>query len=117
MGTHVAITVNGSNCHFELNVFKTVIAIGFPTSISKGWEFRRRDSDVDSSSDNSKSSSRGEPFLKKHRLVSSLISPGNDATSGTPRSQPEDKSDHNSGDQFKTGKANKMQIGSIKRRL
>ena len=33
MGTHVAITVNGSNCHFELNVFKSVIASGFPISI------------------------------------------------------------------------------------
>ena len=79
------------------------------------WEFRRRDSDVDSSSDNSKLSSSGEPVLKKHKLVSSLISPENDETSGTPRSQPEDKSDHGSGDQFKIGKANK--IGSIKRRL
>ena len=76
------------------------------------WEFRRRDSDVDSSSDNSKSSSSGEPVLKKHKLVSSLISPENDETSGTPRSQPEDKSDHGSGDQFKIGKANLMQIAS-----
>ncbi|RVW32498.1 hypothetical protein CK203_081300 [Vitis vinifera] len=33
MGTHVAITVNGSNCHFELNVFKSVTASGFPISI------------------------------------------------------------------------------------
>ena len=79
------------------------------------WEFRRRDSDVDSSSDNSKSSSSGEPVLKKHKLVSSLISPENDETSGTPRSQPEGKSDRSSGDQFKIGKANKMQIGSSKR--
>ena len=76
------------------------------------WEFRRRDSDVDSSSDNSKSISSGEPVLKKHKLVSSLISPENDETSGTPRSQPEDKSDHGSGDQFKIGKANLMQIAS-----
>ena len=50
------------------------------------WEFRRRDSDVDSSSDNSKLSSSGEPVLKKHKLVSSLISPENDETNGTPRS-------------------------------
>ena len=68
-------------------------------------------------SDNSKSISSGEPVLKKHKLVSSLISPENDEASGTPRSQPEDKSDHGSGDQFKIGKANKMQIGTIKRRL
>ena len=80
------------------------------------WEFRRRDSDVDSSSDNSKSSSSGEPVLKKHKLVSSLISPENDETSGTPRSQQEGKSDLSSGDQFKIGKANKMQIGSSKRK-
>ena len=33
MGTHVAITVNGSNCHFELNVFKSVTASSFPISI------------------------------------------------------------------------------------
>ncbi|RVW81512.1 Cyclin-D4-1 [Vitis vinifera] len=33
MGTHVASTVNGSNCHFELNVFKSVTASGFPISI------------------------------------------------------------------------------------
>ena len=63
-------------------------------------------------SDNSKSISSGEPVLKKHKLVSSLISPENDETSGTPRSQPEDKSDHGSGDQFKIGKANLMQIAS-----
>ena len=36
-------------------------------------------------SDNSKSISSGEPVLKKHKLVSSLISPENDETSGTPR--------------------------------
>ena len=65
------------------------------------WEFRRRDSDVDSSSDKSKLSSSGEPVLKRHKLVSSLISPENDETSGTPRPQPEDKSDRSSGDQFK----------------
>ena len=66
-------------------------------------------------SDNSKSISSGEPVLKKHKLVSSLISPENDETNGTPRSQPEHKSDRSLGDQFKIGKANK--IGSIKRRL
>ena len=33
MGTHVASTVNGSNCHFELNVFKSVTTSGFPISI------------------------------------------------------------------------------------
>ena len=31
-------------------------------------------------------SSSGEPVLKKHKLVSSLISPENDETNGTPRS-------------------------------
>ncbi|RVW16340.1 hypothetical protein CK203_067701 [Vitis vinifera] len=76
---------------------------------------QEEDSDVDSSSDNSKSSSSGEPVLKKHKLVSSLISPENDETSGTPRSQAEGKSDRSSGDHFKIGKANKMQIGSSKR--
>ena len=33
MGTHVAVTVGGSNCHFELHVFKSVTASGFPRSI------------------------------------------------------------------------------------
>lgn len=79
------------------------------------WEFRRRDSDVDSSSDNSKSISSGEPVLKKHKLVSSLISTENDETSGTLRSQAEGKSNPSSGDQFKIGKANKMHIGSSKK--
>ena len=79
------------------------------------WEFRRRDSDVDSSSDNSKLNSSGDPVLKKHKLVSSLISPENDETSDTPRSLPEGKSDPSSGDQFNIGKANKMHIGSSKK--
>ena len=62
------------------------------------WEFRRRDSDFDSSSDNSRLSSSGEPVLKRHKLFSSLISPENDETSGAPRSQPEGKSDRSSGE-------------------
>lgn len=79
------------------------------------WEFRRRDSDLDSSSDNSKSCSSVEPVLKKHKLVSSLLSPENVDTSGTPRSQQGGDSDPSSGDQFKIGKANKKCFGSSKK--
>ncbi|GFZ01370.1 hypothetical protein Acr_14g0010050 [Actinidia rufa] len=55
------------------------------------WQFRRGDDDLDSSSNGTKSSSRGEPVLKKHKLVSNLILPENDETSNTPLSQPENQ--------------------------
>lgn len=48
------------------------------------WEFRRNEeNDVDSSCDDSKSSSRS--LLKKHKLVSGLITVGDDETSETSR--------------------------------
>ncbi|KAL6174714.1 hypothetical protein ACLB2K_051360 [Fragaria x ananassa] len=49
--------------------------------LSLRWEFRRKDNDDDSASDESKSSS--EAALEKHKLVSSLISVENDEGNGT----------------------------------
>ncbi|KAL2543474.1 uncharacterized protein Fot_12707 [Forsythia ovata] len=51
------------------------------------WEFRRREDDIDSSSDDSKSNSSREPVHKKHKLVSDIVLPENDEVSDTPRSQ------------------------------
>ncbi|KAK3227549.1 hypothetical protein Dsin_007411 [Dipteronia sinensis] len=46
------------------------------------WEFRRKEDELDSSSDELKSSSHGEPILKNHNLVPGLmISLDNDETS------------------------------------
>ncbi|KAL5814188.1 hypothetical protein ACOSQ3_024979 [Xanthoceras sorbifolium] len=47
------------------------------------WEFRRKEDELDSSSDDLKSSSNGQPVLKKHNLVAGLISLDNDETSNT----------------------------------
>ncbi|XP_022754091.1 uncharacterized protein LOC111302441 [Durio zibethinus] len=67
------------------------------------WEFRRNeDNDIDSSCDDSKSSSG--PLLKKHKLVSSLISSGDDETSRLKR-----KSNEN------PGRGNLMNIGKGKK--
>ncbi|KAA8522417.1 hypothetical protein F0562_013222 [Nyssa sinensis] len=79
------------------------------------WEFRRRDDNFDSSSDDSKSSSGGEPVLKKHKLVSNLILPKIDETSERPESQQEDQFESNTGGHFEFGKANKMHIGLSKK--
>ncbi|KAK9265358.1 hypothetical protein L1049_003508 [Liquidambar formosana] len=79
------------------------------------WDFRRRDSDLDSSSDDSKSSSSDEPAFKKHKLVSSLDSPENDETSDTPRFQQNGKDDAGTGGHSNSGKAKKKKIGSSKK--
>ncbi|KAL2516747.1 Uncharacterized protein Adt_12994 [Abeliophyllum distichum] len=51
------------------------------------WEFRRREDDIDSSSDDSKSNSSREPVHKKHKLVSDIVLPENDEVNDTSRSQ------------------------------
>lgn len=52
------------------------------------WEYRRKDDEVDSSSDDSKSSLGNEPDQKKHKLVSNLSLPdGDDEAIDTPSSQ------------------------------
>uniref|UniRef100_A0A5B6Z3Q7 Uncharacterized protein n=1 Tax=Davidia involucrata TaxID=16924 RepID=A0A5B6Z3Q7_DAVIN len=79
------------------------------------WEFRRRDDNFDSSSDDSKSSFSGEPVFKKHKLVSNLILPKHDETSESPGSQQEDQFEPNPGGHFEFGKANKMHIGLSKK--
>ncbi|CAK9157724.1 unnamed protein product [Ilex paraguariensis] len=76
------------------------------------WQFRRREDDFDSSSNDSKSSSSGEPVLKKHKLVSNLILPENNENINIPRSRQKDLLDPGMGAHFEFGKANKMHIGS-----
>ncbi|GFS37130.1 hypothetical protein Acr_00g0050040 [Actinidia rufa] len=75
------------------------------------WQFRSGDDDLDSSSNDTKSSSRGEPILKKHKLVSNLILPKNVETSNTPLSQQENQLGPYMGIPFELGKSNKMHIG------
>ncbi|CAA2975221.1 Hypothetical predicted protein [Olea europaea subsp. europaea] len=55
------------------------------------WEFRSREDDVDSSSDDSKSNSSHEPVHKKHKLVFDIVLPEKDEVNGTPRSQRNNK--------------------------
>ncbi|XVF10585.1 hypothetical protein REPUB_Repub07fG0195100 [Reevesia pubescens] len=67
------------------------------------WEFRRNeDNDLDSSCDDSKS--RSGPLLKRHKLVSSLISVGDDETS---RLKQKDNENPGIGGQINIGKAKK----------
>ncbi|KAL7165374.1 hypothetical protein ACSBR2_041124 [Camellia fascicularis] len=78
------------------------------------WEFSSRDDDLDSSSEDSKSSSSGKAVLKKHELVSNLILPENDETINTPLSQQESEKGHDRVP-FEFGKAHKMHIGRRKK--
>ncbi|CAL5434052.1 unnamed protein product [Camellia sinensis] len=78
------------------------------------WEFRSRDDDLDSSSEDSKSSSSGKAVLKKHELVSNLILPENDETINTPLFQQESEKGHDRVP-FAFGKAHKMHIGRRKK--
>ncbi|XP_059641826.1 uncharacterized protein LOC132283817 [Cornus florida] len=80
------------------------------------WEFRRRDDEFDSSSDDAKSNSSGEPAYKRHKLVSNFILPEFDENGDEPGSQQNDQFEPNTQGHFEFGKANKMQIGSSKKR-
>lgn len=74
-------------------------------NFQKIWEFRRRDDDIDSSADDSKTSSRIEPVQKKHKLVSALIlAAGNDEISDTPECQLNDQPESGEGVHFELGK-------------
>ncbi|KAB5573561.1 hypothetical protein DKX38_000755 [Salix brachista] len=66
------------------------------------WEFRRKDDDSDSSSNDSKTS--GEPALKKHKLISSFISVDNDGTSDASKLHQIGNCDTDISDQMKSGK-------------
>jgi hypothetical protein len=67
------------------------------------WEFRRKDDDSDSSSNDSKPS--GEPALKKPKLISSFISVDNDETSDASKLHQIGNCDPGISDQMKSGKA------------
>ncbi|XVF13111.1 hypothetical protein REPUB_Repub08aG0179900 [Reevesia pubescens] len=73
----------------------------------KRWEFRRnKDTDLDSSCDDSKSSHG--PLLKRHKLVSGLISVDNDdETSETSSLKQKDNENTGAGDQSNIAKAKK----------
>ncbi|KAL6990387.1 hypothetical protein U1Q18_047569 [Sarracenia purpurea var. burkii] len=75
------------------------------------WEFRRGEDDLYSSSNDTISSSGGEPVPKKDKLVSHMmILPENAATKGTPLSQQESQLDPHMGIPFESGKADKKPI-------
>ncbi|XWS49959.1 hypothetical protein CRYUN_Cryun12cG0047200 [Craigia yunnanensis] len=80
------------------------------------WEFRRsEDNDLDSSCDDSKSSTG--PLLKKHKLVSSLISVGDDETSETSRIKQKDNENPGRGGEINIGKAKKRKTRNISSKL
>jgi len=67
------------------------------------WEFRRKDNDSDSSSNDSKPS--GEPALKTYKLISSFISVDNEETSEASKLHQNGNCDPGISDQMKSGKA------------
>ncbi|XVF52917.1 hypothetical protein PTKIN_Ptkin05aG0056700 [Pterospermum kingtungense] len=76
------------------------------------WEFRRNeDNDPDSSFDNSKSSNGS--LLKNHKLVSSLVSVGDDDTSETGRLKQKDNENPGRECQIRTGKAKKRKSRNL----
>ncbi|XP_022737215.1 uncharacterized protein LOC111290084 [Durio zibethinus] len=80
------------------------------------WEFRRNEDDnLDSSCDDSKSSS-GQLF-KKHKLVSSLNSVGDDETSETSRLKQKDNDNPGTGGHRNIGKAKKRKTRNVSNNL
>ncbi|XP_038679335.1 uncharacterized protein LOC119980626 isoform X2 [Tripterygium wilfordii] len=65
--------------------------MGDEVKFQQRWEFRRADDGFDSSCDDSKSSSGSPSVLKKHKMVSKLISPDNDESSDASRPQQKEK--------------------------
>ena len=80
------------------------------------WEFRRNeDNDLDSSCDDSKSSTG--LLLKKNKQVSSLISVGDDETSETRTLKQKDNENPGRGGQINIGKAKKRKTRNISSKL
>lgn len=77
------------------------------------WEFRRKDNDLDSSSDDSKSSSIGQPVLKKHKLASSMISLDDDETCNASRPELYHSSNPGLGDQIEFAKGKEKKIRRV----
>ncbi|KAF5478251.1 hypothetical protein F2P56_004827 [Juglans regia] len=84
--------------------------IGDALKFQQRWEVRR-DNELDSSSEESKSSSSGQPVLKKHKLVSSFTSHENDESTDTSRFQLKGKNVAGTGAQIKNGKSEKTHSG------
>ena len=81
--------------------------MGEELKFQQRWEFRRGDTEFDSSSEESKSSSSSQPVLKKHKLVSSFISDEHNEAMDTNRVQQKGKRIPGNGGQIKIGKAKK----------
>ncbi|KAJ9173633.1 hypothetical protein P3X46_016749 [Hevea brasiliensis] len=71
------------------------------------WEFRRGNSDFDSSTDDCKSSLGGEPACSKSTLVSCMVPVGKDETSKASRFQQKGNNEPCISGQFEIGKAEK----------
>ncbi|OMO58628.1 hypothetical protein COLO4_34476 [Corchorus olitorius] len=82
--------------------------MGDQLGFQQRWEYRKTDNDLDSSCDDSKSSN--DPLHKRHNLVSSLVSVGDDETSESIRLKQKDN-DNTAGteglQQINVGKAKK----------
>lgn len=77
------------------------------------WEFRRKDNDLDSSSDDSRSSSIGQLVLKKHKLASSMISLDDDETCNASRLELNHSSNPGLGDQTEFAKGKEKKIKRV----
>lgn len=91
--------------------------MGEEPKFQQRWEFRRGDTEFDSSSEESKSSSSSQPVLKKHKLVSSFISDEHNEAMDTNRVQQKGKRIPGNGGQIKIGKAKKKDARSRKENL
>ncbi|KAJ9147944.1 hypothetical protein P3X46_030056 [Hevea brasiliensis] len=80
------------------------------------WEFRRGDSDFDSSTDDSKSNLGGAPARNKRKLISSSVVVNNDETCEASRFQQKgNNNDPCISGQFELGKAEKGKRGRVKK--
>ncbi|EEF51200.1 hypothetical protein RCOM_1687010 [Ricinus communis] len=86
--------------------------MGEELKFQQRWDFRRGDSDFDSSSYDSKSSLGGEPAHKKHRLA--LIPVNNDEIDATTRFQQKGDNDPGISGQIVPGKAEEGKRGRSK---
>lgn len=89
--------------------------MGDELKFQQRWEFRRKENDFESSSEDSRSSSIGEPVLKRHKLVSDLSSLDYEQTHNTSGLQQNCNSNPGVGDEIEFAKAKEKKIKSGKK--
>lgn len=81
------------------------------------WEYRKKDDDADSSSDDTKSNSGDEQVQMKHKVILDLILPEKDGESDTPGYEPSNELNVLTATPLQILEPNNMQCGPGKKRI